>query len=367
MEISSDKPPIRVLHIASSEVHLAFLQAAQTRARLAYQVYQSDNKDEIAAKLDDHLLDVVIASAQIIAPDIAATVNFIRERDADVALLVLSNPHAVAPDATPAPEGADDVIASGDDFRIDLALSRAVKTTAARRQGKSAARALEDSERRLRALARHLETIKEEERHRIAREIHDDIGATLTALRFEMVALGRTGNIPDAWSERLSSMTHLLEQAVEASHRIQHNLRPPVLDAGLIAALQWQVRDFQERTGIVARFETNQEEPPLSAECAAAMYRVTQESLTNIRKYAQARSVSIQVFATGHDVTLEISDDGMGFDTSLLYATPGFGLRGIIERARGLDGWAEVSSAPGRGATIMFCVPLAVDSSANAN
>jgi signal transduction histidine kinase len=88
------------------------------------------------------------------------------------------------------------------------------------------------------------------------------------------------------------------------------------------------------------------------------MYRVAQESLSNIAKYAQAARAGIQLFTAEGEVTLEITDDGMGFDPGMLRATPGFGLRGLIERARGLGGWAEISSAPGRGTTVMFCVPL---------
>jgi len=176
-------------------------------------------------------------------------------------------------------------------------------------------------------------------------------------LKFELARLAKDlGERPLA-APRINSMNDLLAHAVAASHRIQHNLRPPVLDAGLAAALEWLAKGFTERTGVPVQFETNRDDVPLSPDRAAAVYRVAQEGLTNIAKYAQARRVSLQLFVGAEEITLEIADDGVGFDLGMLEATPGFGLRGLIERARGLAGWAEVLSTPGRGTTIMFSVP----------
>jgi len=300
---------------------------------------------------------VVVTDHSLPQFDSLAALAVAKSHDPDLPVIVVSGEMSEELAVSVLHAGADDFILKSRLFRVGPALTRSLQAARERRAGREAAAALEQSETRLRALTRHLETIKEEERHRIAREIHDDIGATLTALRFELVGLARQGQTQPAQAPRLAAMLGLLEQAVAASHRIQHNLRPPVLDAGLVAALQWLVRSFASRTSIVATFETNREDLPLPAECAAAMYRVAQESLSNISKYAQAQHVSVQLFAATGEVTLEISDDGVGFDPGMLQATPGFGLRGLIERARGFGGWAEISSAPGRGTTVMFSVP----------
>jgi signal transduction histidine kinase len=359
-----DRPPVRVLFVAAASEDIRFLDAAQHRLQRCYQIHRASGSDELDHHLAGEPFHMVIVADRAFDQETAHTVQQIRQHDPDITVLALSEVCTTGPWPQSVPDGADDLVSIQDTFRLDLALARAVRTSIERRHGRHAANALEESEKQLRALTRHLETIKEEERHRIAREIHDDIGATLTALRFELVALARQTDLTTTVSGRVETMGQLLERAVEASHRIQHNLRPPVLDAGLVAALQWLVRDFQARTNIPTRFESNREDIPLEPACAAALYRVAQESLTNIRKYAQAATVSVQAFVTAEDVTLEISDDGAGFDAGLLHATPGFGLRSMIERARGLDGWAEVSSAPGRGTTIMFCVPLTFSTSA---
>jgi two-component system sensor histidine kinase UhpB len=159
-------------------------------------------------------------------------------------------------------------------------------------------------------------------------------------------------------SRRLSVIQELLESAVIASHRIQHALRPAVLDAGLVAALEWLTRGFGERTGISVDFQSNRDDIEIEPDREAALYRVAQEALTNVRKHARnARKVHLQLFSLTDEVTLEVSDDGPGFDTGSLEVTAGFGVRGLMERARGLGGWAEVSSSPGRGTTVMFSIP----------
>ncbi len=323
--------------------------------------------------LRDGAVDIVITDHTMPRFDAFAALRVAKEHDPDLPVVVVSGEMSEDLAVAALRAGADDFILKSRMSRIGPAIARSLQAATERRAGREAAAALAESESRLRALTRHLETVKEEERRRIAREIHDDIGATLTAMRFELVSLARQlqgqqpgqdpgqnpGQNPgqaDAGS-RLRAISNLLEQAVAASHRIQHNLRPPVLDAGLVAALQWLVQSFASRTAIPARFETNREDLPLPAECAAAMYRVAQESLANISKYAQAQRVAVQLFAAPEEVTLEVSDDGVGFDPGMLQATPGFGIRGLVERARGLGGWAEISSAPSRGTTVMFCVP----------
>jgi len=136
-----------------------------------------------------------------------------------------------------------------------------------------------------------------------------------------------------------------------------------VLDAGLVAALQWLVSSFAERTGVQASFESNREDILLSADGCAALYRVAQEALANVSKHAHAKRVAVQLFASPEEVSLEVSDDGIGFDPDLLRSAPGFGLRALLERARGLGGWAEVNSTPDGGASLMFSIPVSAGGS----
>jgi len=357
MAANLDNPPIQLLVVEDSEMDYDLLLALLARAGRPVRARRVEDEAGMRAVLRDGPVDVVVTDHNLPNFDSLAALAVARAHDPDLPVIVVSGEMSEDLAVSVLQAGADDFILKSRLFRSGPAITRSLQAARDRRAGRLTSTALEESESRLRALTRHLETVKEEERHRIAREIHDDIGATLTALRFELVSLARQFQGGGEHAPRLASMLGLLEQAVAASHRIQHNLRPPVLDAGLVAALQWLVRSFAARSAIAASFESNREDLPLPAECAAAMYRVAQESLANVSKYAQAQNVSVQLFAAADEVTLEISDDGIGFDPRMLKATPGFGLRGLIERARGFGGWAEISSAPGRGTTVMFSVP----------
>jgi len=293
--------------------------------------------------------------------DSFAALKLAKATDPDLPVLVVSGEMSEDLAVAALHAGADDFILKSRLFRIGPALTRSLQAAAERRAGRAAAAALADSEARLHELARHLESAKEEERRRIAGEIHDDIGSMLTALRFEAVALARQLQQRGVDAPRVPVMLDLIGQMVAASHRIQHKLGPPVLDAGLVAALQWLVSSFAQRTGVQARFESNREDVPLSPDGSAALYRAAQEALANVSKHAQAKHVAIQLFASPEEVSLEVSDDGVGFDPAMLQSTPGFGLRALLERARGLGGWAEVSSSSERGATLMFSIPARRD------
>ncbi len=351
-------PPTQLLVVEDSELDYELLLALLARGGHPVRARRVEDEAGMRGALRDGAVDIVISDHTMPRFDAFGALRVAKEHDPDLPVIVVSGEMSEDLAVATLRAGADDFILKSRMSRIGPAIARSLQAATERRAGREAAAALAESESRLRALTRHLETVKEEERRRIAREIHDDIGATLTAMRFELVSLARQLQGQADAAPRLRAISNLLEQAVAASHRIQHNLRPPVLDAGLVAALQWLVQSFASRTAIPARFETNREDLPLPADCAAAMYRVAQESLSNISKYAQAQRVSVQLFAAPEEeVTLEISDDGIGFEPGMLQATPGFGIRGLIERARGLGGWAEISSAPGRGTTVMFCVP----------
>ncbi|MGZ9075193.1 MAG: ATP-binding protein, partial [Burkholderiaceae bacterium] len=276
--------------------------------------------------------------------------------DADIPVIVLSGEMSEDLAVATLHAGADDFVLKTRMFRIASALQHSLQAANSRREARTAVAALAQSEAKLHALTQHLERAKEEERRAIAQEIHDDIGGALTALKFELVRLAR-GSFNEATRPQLDAMSVLLESAVVASHRIQHALRPAVLDAGLVAALEWLTRGFAERSGIAIDFQANRDEFQIAPDRAAALYRVAQEALTNIRKHARAKRVHMQLFALADEITLEVDDDGAGFDISSLQVTPGFGVSGMLERARGLEGWAEVSSSQGRGTTVMFSIP----------
>ena len=357
MSNTQELAPLRLLVVEDSELDFELVVVTLKRdpvlAGRPVRAQRVEDEYGMRAALTRGPIDAVISDHNMPRFDSFAALTLAREFDSDLPVLVVSGEMSEELAVAALHAGADDFILKTRLFRLGSALRKSLDAAAARRERRA-------QSVRLQQLTAHLENIKEEERRTIAREIHDDIGATLTALKFELAQLAR--ELPDgAAHARLQSMHSLIADAAAASHRIQHDLRPPVLDAGLVAALDWLVRGFGARDGIRAHFESNREDIDLPAAHATALYRVAQESLSNVARHAAAQQVNVTLFEAPHEITLEIADDGAGFDPRLLSATPGFGLRGLIERARALGGWAEINSAPGRGTAVMFCLPRGSD------
>jgi signal transduction histidine kinase len=199
------------------------------------------------------------------------------------------------------------------------------------------------------------------ERAAIAREIHDDVGGSLTAVKFDLAWIARHTDEAEVQA-RVNSALETVTLAIEASQRIMHNLRPAILEQGLVAALQWMAARFERRTGVTCVLRTPQAALPalhhLPAGVPLVAYRVAQEALTNITKHAQASRVEIDLALAGGVLSLEVSDNGRGLSQDDLAKARSFGIRGLHERARTVDGWVDLSSGPG-GTTLILSVPLA--------
>lgn len=204
------------------------------------------------------------------------------------------------------------------------------------------------------------ETIREEERVRIAREIHDEIGALLTALKFDLTWVSRC--LPQGGNElhvKIKTMLDLLDAAGSSANNLVSNLRPDFLDSlGFVAALEIEAQEFSRRTGIPHRIVKPDDDIELSGERSIALLRVFQETLNNITKHAAAGQVQIEILDDGKCVSLIVLDDGKGFDVSAHKKSPSFGLRGIQERIANLGGHVTITSKPGKGTKIFVCVPL---------
>jgi two-component system, NarL family, sensor histidine kinase UhpB len=213
------------------------------------------------------------------------------------------------------------------------------------------------SQQQLRELSVHAEKIRESERANIAREIHDDIGGTLTGMKVDLEWLRKhAAQVPGA-AEKIEDMRQLLAAATAASSRIMLALHPSILDQGLVPAIDWQVRDFAKRLGLTGKFSYNREDVALDTERATALFRMLQEALTNVAKHAQATQVEVQLFDSASLLALEIRDDGVGIHRADQEKAGSFGIRGMRERVHNLGGWMDIGSAPGQGTTLMISVP----------
>ena len=218
---------------------------------------------------------------------------------------------------------------------------------------------LAESRARLRELAAHLESVREEEKARIAREVHDELGQVLTVLKLEtaMCELAFAGQV-EGLDERLGSMKKLIAQLFQLVRDVATALRPPILDAGIASAIEWQVRRFEARTQIPCLVEVPDNLPPLSDAKAIGLFRILQEALTNVMRHAGAHSVQVYLRVEEGELCLCVIDDGKGFAPEQRKAGQSFGLVGMQERVFMLGGRLQIDSQPGEGTTLLARVAL---------
>jgi signal transduction histidine kinase len=252
--------------------------------------------------------------------------------------------------------GANDYLLKSNLARLAPAALLAIEANRTRIAKQRADHALTRSRQQLRELAQHLQTSIEQERAAIAREIHDDVGGALTAVKFDLAWMARHAPSPEI-ADRVAQALEAVNHAHEASQRVMHNLRPAILEQGLVAALQWMADRFGKRTGIDTTFRTSHETMQLAAGVPLVAYRFAQEALTNVSKHAQATKVSVDVSQAGGVLSIEVTDNGRGLSGDDLAKARSFGIRGLHERAETVGGWVDISSAPG-GTTLILSVPL---------
>jgi len=220
-------------------------------------------------------------------------------------------------------------------------------------------------EEQLRKLTAHIQTAREEEKTRIAREIHDDLGGTLTAFKMETYRLtGKLSGITESAPllEHVESMTQLLDNAVGVTRRVISDLHPSILDdLGLVAALEWQCAQFHKRTGIdceVICAEDRDEEQKLDKAIAINLFRIAQEALTNVSRHSGASQVHVEFHQDAEEIILCISDNGRGLPEGRVIAQKSYGVRGMRERIAQLGGEIRFDKPSGGGLRVMVIVPL---------
>jgi len=225
---------------------------------------------------------------------------------------------------------------------------------------KRAEEELAQSREQLRHLAARLQAVREEERTQIARDIHDKLGQTLTGLNMHIAWMaGRLRKEKPALLERTRMMAQLVEFTIQAMSRISTDLRPGVLDdLGIVAALEWQAQDFQSRTGIQCEFVYTCGELQMAPEHATALFRIFQETLTNVARHAHATAVTARLEEDGDAVTLKVCDNGRGITAQERMNGKALGLLGMQERAQLLGGTVSVEGGLGWGTTVGVMIPL---------
>lgn len=228
---------------------------------------------------------------------------------------------------------------------------------------------LKESHERLKEVSSHVMAAREHERIRIAREIHDDLGGNLTAIKIDLDWLARHAGEGGsdgrkegaALQAKVRTVSHMVDRTMHSIQRICRDLRPGIMDFGIVAAIEWESGEFAKRLGIPCEVACAEQDIDLEPDIAVAVFRIFQEALTNISKHAHASCVWVNLHATQGQLELEVRDNGCGIMLPDRMKLDSFGIRGMIERARLLDGKLTVGGGQKQGTTVLLSIPLVLE------
>ena len=351
---------LRVLHLEDSELDHQLMLAHLRRSGLVVDAVRVDTEADFLKCIEpEQDWDVVVSDYNLPGFSGLVALDLLKASAQMIPFILVSGEIGEDTAVEAMRNGASDYLLKNNLTRLGPALLHAVETHELLLARQRADRELGESKQRVHELAQHLQTSVELERAAIAREIHDDVGGSLTALKFDLAWIARHSDSPEVLS-RVNSALETVSHAIEASQRVMHNLRPAILEQGLIAALQWMASRFEKRTGITCEFRSRHEHLSLPAGVPLVAYRTVQEALTNVSKHAQASQAHIDLSLAGGVLSLEVSDNGRGLSQEDLAKARSFGIRGLHERAGTVGGWVDLSSGPG-GTTLILSVPLGGD------
>jgi two-component system sensor histidine kinase UhpB len=349
--------PIRVLHLEDSLIDHQLVQRALQQSGLTFNMLRIETLQEFEQSIHTSSFDVILADYRLPGFTAIDAWNILVKQDRTPPFILLSGAIGESAAVAAIKLGMSDYLLKNDMGKLAHVIRRAIEMQEARLAKARADAELAISEKRLSDFAEHLQMTIEQERAAIAREIHDDIGGSLAAIKFDLAWIGRHSGDP-ATVAHVTAATDMLQHALGASQRIMMNLRPAILDQGLAPALDWLAGGFEKLTAIKTTFRAALQQLDLSKAIQLAAYRTAQEALTNISKHAQCNQVTIELSDAKSVLTLEISDNGRGISEMELEKPKAFGLRGLHERAKTVGGWLDVSTRAGIGTSIILSVPL---------
>lgn len=357
------RPKLRVLLIEDNEDDAVLIEAVLSEQ---YDVTLSrvQSGDEMSSALQESDWDIIISDHNLPAFSATEALRLAVDSGRDLPFIIVSGTigEELAVEAMKA--GAHDFVMKDALGKLAPAVEHAVAAGESRRLHSQAVEELRQSREQLRLLAGHLEQVREEERASLAREIHDELGGILTALKMDISWLRRRSDSMEAnITDKLSSMASLADGAIQSMRRIITDLRPAILDdLGLIAAIEWQLDEFRKRTGLKVEFELSGDPETVVGDFPPAfsvtVFRILQEALTNIMRHAGAGTVTVGAATEGNEFVLTVADDGRGIADDNLLKRGSYGVLGMRERALGLGGSFDIRLRPEGGTLLALRLAL---------
>jgi len=318
---------------------------------------------EMAAALSSRRWDLVIADHSMPRLDAPHALRIVQERGEDLPFIIVSGSIDEELAVAAMRAGAHDFIMKERLTRLAPAVARELREAQVRRERRGAERQVQEQAMRLQALSRRLIEAQESERRAVARELHDEIGQVLTAVKINLQALSRPSPA-DGFEAGLRDSIEILEHAIQRVRNRSMDLRPAVLDDfGLVPAVRWYLERHAARAGFALELQADLGLRRYPTETETACFRIIQEAVTNTMRHACAKTLHIEIESLDSGLRFAVRDDGVGFDLeaakSRALAGGSIGLAGMEERVELLGGTLDIDSAPGLGARIEVFLPLA--------
>ena len=348
---------LSILHLEDNLADHELVRHTLRRSDLECEWVHVETLEDFEQALADQRFDAILADYHLGGFSGMDAWALVQSTNRDMPFIIVSGAIGEATVADAMVRGVSDYVDKNRLGRLPMVLQRALDFVQTRRAQAEAARELAESRQRLLHLTEHLQTSIDRERADIAREIHDDIGGSLAAVKLDLSWIGR--HVTDAETRsHVEAALAMAEHALGASQRIMRNLRPSVLDQGLVPALQWLAKTFADRTGIAVRWQGRVPEGRWTKDVEMVAYRTAQEALTNVLKHSQATEVTLELSDLEGVLMLEVADNGRGAGPADLAKLQSFGLLGLKERAETVGGWLDVVTGEGKGMTLILSVPL---------
>jgi signal transduction histidine kinase len=353
------KTEIHILMVEDSEADAELVEHTLRKGGIAFSCERVEKRADYVRVLERSPPDVILSDYALPAFDGYDALAVARAESPDTPFIFVTGTLGEEVAIETLKKGATDYVLKQRLSRLVPSVQRALREAEERRERRRAEEQLRRSHEQLRALSVHLQHVREEERIRIAREVHDELGQALTGLKLQLTWLcGRLPKNPRALHEKTRTMSADIDETIQIVRRIATELRPGVLDsAGLPAALEWQARQFEEQTGVRCRVKSTVREMVLSQDLNTAFFRIFQETLTNVTRHAKATKVGVRFVEMGNFLVLVVKDNGRGISDAEIHNTKSIGLLGMRERAALLGGEVRLRGEPGRGTTVSVRIP----------
>jgi signal transduction histidine kinase len=359
------KSPLIILHLEDDPIDAELVKSTLAGEDIDCHISRVETRNHFVAAIDRGGFDMIFADYSLPGFDGVSALAIARIRRPLTPFIFISGNMGEELAIETLKSGATDYVLKNRISRLVPSVRRALNEAQERLERRKAVKELRQSREQLRNLAAHLETVREEERTWIAREIHDELGQALTALKMDLSVMGKrltTRQGIETLPELVNADLALVGATIETVKRLCTQLRPPLLDhLGLGAALEWQAEDFQKRNAIECVVNLVPADMTVDEKYSTSLFRIFQESLTNVLRHAKATKVTATLSDKGGSIILVIADNGVGITTENLAKANSFGLLGMRERVQSCNGEVRITGVQNAGTTITVIIPKGIE------